>query len=129
VWSGVPSGTIGYSSGPALASADTFSFTIRGKQVHASQPHAGIDPIVVTAGCITALQNIRSRRIDASEPMVLSIGSIQGGNRHNIIPEEVTMRGTLRTFNENIRESVRTMMRQTLAGCTSAQGATYTLEL
>lgn len=128
VWSGVPSGVIGYSSGPALASADTFSFTIKGKQVHASQPHAGIDPIVVAAGCITALQNIRSRRIDASEPMVLSIGSIHGGNRHNIIPEEVSMRGTLRTFNENIRESVRTMMRQTLAGCTSAQGASYTLD-
>lgn len=127
VWSGVPSGTIGYSSGPAMASADTFSFTVKGKQVHASQPHAGIDPIVVTAGCVTALQTISSRRIDAREPMVLSIGSIHGGNRHNIIPDEVTMRGTLRTFNEEIRESVRTMMRQTLAGCTAAHGAGYTL--
>jgi amidohydrolase len=128
MWSLAPSGTVAYSSGPALASADTFNVTIRGKQVHAASPHLGVDTIVVAAQCITALQTIRSRRIDPSEAMVLTIGSIHGGNRHNIITGEVKLEGTLRTFSEDIRESSRTMMKQTLAGCTSSEGATYSIE-
>ena len=128
IWSLAPVETVQYSSGPALASADTFDITIRGKQVHAANPNLGVDTIVVAAGCITALQTIRSRRIDPNEAMVLSIGSIHGGNRHNIIPSEVKLEGTLRTFNENVREGARTMMRQTLAGCTSTYGATYSID-
>jgi len=127
VWSPAPAGTIRYSSGPALASADTFDITIRGKQVHAANPDLGIDPIVVAASCITALQTVRSRRIDPNESMVLSIGSIHGGNRHNIIPGEVVLQGTLRTFSEGVRESARTMMKQTLEGCTTAFGASYAI--
>jgi len=127
VWTPVRAGTIHYSSGPALASADSFDIVIKGKQVHAANPNLGIDPIVVSASCITALQTIRSRRIDPNESMVLSIGAIHGGNRHNIIPGEVLLQGTLRTFSENIRESARTMMKQTLEGCTSTYGAAYTL--
>jgi amidohydrolase len=128
VWTPAPAGTIRYASGPALASADSFDLTIRGKQVHAATPDLGIDPIAAAASCISALQTIRSRRVDPGEAMVLSIGSIHGGNRSNIIPGEVKMQGTIRTFSENVRESVRTMMRQTLEGCASAQGASYTLE-
>jgi len=128
IWSLAPVGKVQYSSGPALASADTFDITIRGKQVHAANPNLGVDTIVVAAGCITALQTIRSRRIDPNEAMVLSIGSIHGGNRHNIIPGEVKLEGTLRTFNENVREEARTMMKQTMAGCTSTYGATYAIE-
>ena len=128
VFSLYPAGTVGYSSGPAMASADSFSIAIRGKQVHASTPHLGIDAITVAAQCISALQSIRSRRIDPSESMVLSIGSIHGGNRNNIITGEVKMEGTIRTFSENTRESVRTMMRHTLAGCTAAGDATYSLD-
>ena len=127
VWSQTPAGTIRYSSGPALASADTFDISIRGKQVHAANPDLGIDPIVVSASCITALQTVRSRRIDPNEAMVLSIGSIHGGNRHNIIPGEVILQGTLSTFSESIRESARTMMKQTLEGCTAAFGASYSI--
>jgi amidohydrolase len=128
IWSTAPVGTVRYSSGPALASADSFEVTIRGKQVHAANPHLGVDTIVVAAECINALQTIRSRRIDPNESMVLSIGSIHGGNRNNIITGEVKMEGTIRTFNENVRESTRTMMKQTLAGCTSIHGASYSLE-
>jgi amidohydrolase len=128
IWSIAPVGTVQYSSGPALASADSFEITIRGKQVHAANPHLGVDTIVVAADCINALQTIRSRRIDPNESMVLSIGSIHGGNRNNIITGEVKMEGTIRTFSENVRESTRTMMKQTLAGCTSTHGASYSLE-
>jgi amidohydrolase len=128
IWSLAPVGTVQYSSGPAMASADTFSITIRGKQVHAANPHLGVDSITVAAGCITALQTIRSRRIDPNEVMVLSIGSIHGGNRHNIIPGEVKLDGTLRTFSESVRENARTMMKQTLGGCTSTYGASYSID-
>ncbi|MFN0101852.1 MAG: M20 family metallopeptidase [Bryobacteraceae bacterium] len=128
VFSPYPAGTVGYSSGTAMASADSFVITIRGKQVHAAQPHMGIDPISVAAQCISSLQTIRSRRIDPNEGMVLSIGSIHGGNRSNIIPSEVKMEGTIRTFSENTRESVRTMMKRTLAGCTAAGEATFALD-
>jgi amidohydrolase len=128
VWSLAQAGTVRYSSGPALASADSFEVTIRGQQVHAASPHLGVDPIVATAGCITALQSIRSRRIDPNESIVVSIGSIHGGNRSNIIPNEVKLEGTIRTFNENVRESIFTMMKQTLAGCTSIYGASYSLD-
>jgi amidohydrolase len=105
-----------------------FSVTITRKEVHAAYPHRGIDPIATSASCIAALQNIRSRRVDPTESMVLSIGSIHGGNRWNIIPGEVKMQGTFRTFNEEIRESVRAMISQTLSGCTSANGASYSLD-
>jgi len=128
IWSLAPVGTVQYTSGPAMASADTFSIAIRGKQVHAANPHLGVDPITVAAGCILALQTIRSRRIDPNEAMVLSIGSIHGGNRHNIIPGEVKLAGTLRTFNESVRENARTMMKQTLGGCTSTYGASYAID-
>jgi amidohydrolase len=128
VWSLAPAGTVRYSVGPAMASADSFGITIRGKQVHASTPHLGIDPITVAAQCITQLQTIRSRRVDPGESMVLSIGSIHGGNRSNIIPNEVKMEGTIRTFNENTREGVRTMMRRALAGCTAAADAEFELD-
>lgn len=121
----LPGGTFGVVAGPAMASGDFFDITIRGKQVHGAMPHAGIDTVVVASECVLALQAIRSRRIDPMEPMVLTIGSIHGGNRHNIITGEVKLEGTLRTFNEGVRESVRTMMRQTLAGCTGTYGASF----
>lgn len=122
-----PAGKIVYASGPALASSDFFDIYLKGKKVHGAMPHMGIDTVVVASECVTALQTIKSRRIDNTEPMVLTIGSIHGGNRHNIIADEVKMEGTLRTVNEDVREKVRTMMRQTLEHCTAMQGATYEL--
>jgi len=121
----LPTGKFGVVSGPAMASSDFFNITVRGKQVHGAMPHQGVDTIVVASECIMALQGIRSRRIDPMEPMVLTIGSIHGGNRHNIITGEVKMEGTLRTFNEDVRENVRTMMKQTLQGCTASYGASF----
>lgn len=121
-------GQIGYNSGPAMASSDRFSIIIRGKKVHGAYPHDGIDTIVVAAECVTALQSIRSRRINTQEPLVITIGSIHGGNRFNIIADEVKLEGTMRTLNEEVRASAMQMMKQTLAGVTSAYGASYELE-
>jgi amidohydrolase len=121
-------GQIGYNSGPAMASADRFQITVRGKKVHGAYPHDGIDTIVVAAECITALQSIRSRRINTQEPLVITIGSIHGGNRFNIVTDEVKLEGTMRTLNEDVRKNAIEMMKQTLGGVTSAYGASYEIE-
>lgn len=118
-------GQIGYNIGPAMASADRFAITLRGKKVHGAYPHDGIDTVVVAAECISALQSIRSRRINTQEPLVITLGSIHGGNRFNIIADEVRLEGTMRTLNEDVRTQAMAMMKQTLAGVTSAYGATY----
>ena len=122
-----PVGTVGYSSGPALASSDEFRIRIIGKKSHAAWPHQGIDAVTIASECVLALQSIRSRRIDPMQPMVLTLGSFHAGNRANILAEQAELHGTLRTFEEGVRESVRTMIGQTLAGCTAAQGAKYDL--
>jgi amidohydrolase len=121
-------GQVGYNSGPAMASSDRFTVTIRGKKVHGAYPHDGVDTIVVAAECVSALQTIRSRRIDTQQPLVITIGSIHGGNRFNIITDEVKLEGTMRTLDESVRKSVQDMMRQTLTGITSAYGATFDIE-
>ena len=124
----IEAGQIGYNSGPAMASSDRFSITIRGKKVHGAYPHDGVDTVVVAAECVTALQTIRSRRINTQEPLVITLGSIHGGNRFNIIADEVKLEGTMRTLNEEVRARSIEMMKQTLAGVTSAYGASYELE-
>jgi amidohydrolase len=124
----IEAGQIGYNSGPAMASSDRFSITIRGKKVHGAYPHDGVDTVVVAAECVTALQTIRSRRINTQEPLVITLGSIHGGNRFNIIADEVKLEGTMRTLNEEVRTRSIEMMKQTLAGVTSAYGSSYELE-
>lgn len=121
-------GQIGYNSGPAMASSDRFSITIHGKRVHGAYPHDGIDPVVVASQCINALQTIRSRRINTMEPLVISVGSIHGGNRFNIIPDEVKLEGTMRTLNEDVRRQAQQMMHETLSGITAAYGARFELQ-
>jgi amidohydrolase len=122
-------GQVAYHSGPAMASSDRFRITIRGKQSHGAQPQAGIDAVVVAAECIAALQTIRSRRIDTAEPLVITVGMIQGGTRFNIIADEVKLEGTMRTLNEEVRTRAKVMMKETLTGITSAFGASFDLQI
>ena len=121
-------GQIGYHSGPAMASADTFSITVRGKGAHGAQPHLGSDAVVIAAECVLALQHIRSRRIDPLEPLVITLGTVRGGQRHNIIAGEVTLTGTMRAFSEQVRERAIALMRETLSNVTAAYGAAYELK-
>jgi amidohydrolase len=118
-------GQIAYNSGPAMASSDHFVITVHGKKVHGAYPHDGIDAVVVAAECVMALQTIRSRRIDTTEPLVITVGIIQGGNRFNIVADEVKLEGTVRTLNEDVRKKAQGLMRETLDGITKAYGATY----
>jgi len=120
----LPAGKVGYSPGPALASSDSLAIRILGKKVHAAWPHQGIDPVVVAAECIIALQTIRSRRIDPIEPMVLTIATIHGGNRSNIIADEVRMQGTLRAHNGWVRERVMALAKEIVLGVAASHGAT-----
>src|ERR1051325_5631636 len=116
-------GQIAYHSGPAMASSDRFTITIHGKKAHGAQPQLGVDAVVVASECVTALQSIRSRRTDPLEPLVITVGTINGGDRYNIIAGEVKMEGTMRTMSEQVRSSSQDMMSQTLAGVTAAHGA------
>lgn len=100
-------GYIGYRSGPAMASSDRFSITVHGRQTHGAAPWLGVDPIVTSAQVVLGLQTVVSRAIDiAREPAVVTVGMIKGGVRENIIPESVEMRGTIRTFDEGMRDDV-----------------------
>jgi amidohydrolase len=123
----VDAGKIGYANGPFLASADSVDIVVKGKKAHASVPQDGIDALVSAAQCVNMLQTIHSRRISTMEPSVLTIGSINGGDRSNVVADSVRMEGTLRTFSEATREAYRTYVRQTLAGCTAIHGGAFDL--
>jgi amidohydrolase len=121
-------GQIGYCLGPSSANSDRFRITIKGKMAHGAAPHRSVDAVVVAAEAVTALQTIRSRATDTQDPLVLTIGSIHGGNRENIIAGEVELRGTVRTYSEKVQDRVIKLMQRTLKGVTDAHGATYELD-
>jgi amidohydrolase len=125
----VQSGQVGYQVGPAMASSDTFYITVRGKSSHGAQPQLGVDAVVVASQCVLALQNIRSRRIDPLEPLVITVGTINGGTRFNVVAGEVKMTGTMRTFNDEVRTRATALMRETLQNVGAAYGATVELEM
>ena len=107
VTSRLPMGVIGYRPGPAMASSDTLKITVEGRQTHGAMPWYGVDPIVTAAQVVLGLQTVVSRQIDLTlEPAVVTIGSIKGGVRGNIIPDSVEMNGTIRTFDEAMRDDI-----------------------
>jgi amidohydrolase len=121
----IPSGSVAVVSGPAMAAADMFSLTIRGRGGHAAFPHDTVDPIAVAAQVVTNLQQIVSREVDPLDQAVLSVTRIAGGTADNIIPESVELGGTVRTFTPELRQSIRAAMERTIAGVTAAHGAEY----
>jgi amidohydrolase len=123
-WPG-DSGAVMLVSGPAMAGSDRLDITVTGSQTHGAQPHAGIDPIVVSSQIINALQTIPSRQMDAvNSPVIVTIGMIQGGVRYNIIPQTVEMQGTIRYLNPQTREDLYTRIRRTVSEVAAASGAT-----
>lgn len=115
-------GDVGYSEGPALSAADTWEVKIIGRQAHGARPELAIDPVVTAAQFIQALQTIRSRTFSGHEPGVLTIGTVHGGQRHNIIPAEVTLTGTIRTFRPEMSALAEARLRAILKGVTEAAG-------
>ena len=124
-WPALEVGQVGHVSGPTLASADRIEIDLYGKQSHGAWPHLGVDPIVLAAQVIIALQTIPSRSIDSREPVVVTVGVVRGGQRFNIIPESVRLEGTVRAFSEEVQDQVERRIDEILAGLTSAAGATY----
>ncbi len=123
-------GTIGYRSGPMMAAADIFHIKVKGRQTHGSQPWSGVDPIVTASQIVLGLQTIVSRQVNiTNEPAVVTIGSIHGGNRFNIIPEEVEMVGTIRTFDEAMRDDIHKRIKNTAEMIAASQGASVQVEI
>jgi amidohydrolase len=121
-------GQIGYTIGPDSANSDRFSIVIRGKMAHGSAPARGVDAIVVAAQAIVALQTLKSRETETRQPFVLTIGTLLGGQRENIIADRVVMGGTVRTYDATFRDSMIEKMHRVLKGVTEAHGATYELD-
>lgn len=107
---GLPCGHIGFHEGPFMASSDRFTITIHGKGGHGAYPHTNIDPINVAAHTHIALQEIISREVNTAEPAVLTIGSIHAGDAPNIIPEYAVMEGSIRTYNNDVREYIKSRL-------------------
>jgi amidohydrolase len=122
-------GTIGYRPGPFMAAADGLNIVVRGKQTHGAQPWGGVDPIVVTSQIVLGLQTVASRQIDVTKvPAIITVGSIHGGNRGNIIPDSVVMQGTVRTFDEAMRKDIQARIRRTVEEIAKSAGASASVD-
>ena len=104
VWPALPTGVVGVRNGAMMAASDRFFITIKGKNSHGSQPQEGIDAIVIAAQVVSALQSIISRRVGPLDSAVVSIGTVHGGNRYNVIADEVKLEGTCRNLNPEVRD-------------------------
>ncbi len=118
-------GQIGVRSGPLMARPDEFNIVVRGSGGHAAAPHDTVDPIVVASEIVGALQTISSRSIDPNEPSVVTVGKIEAGSAHNIIPEFARMIGTVRSFSEETAQHINQRMERIVDGITHAHGASY----
>jgi len=119
----IPAGKIGYTPGYALANVDSVDITIFGRGGHGAYPHRTVDPIVIAARTIVALQTIVAREKDPIEPAVVTVGSIHGGAKHNIIPDEVKLQLTVRSFKDEVRSRVLAAIARIAKAEAAAAGA------
>jgi amidohydrolase len=121
-------GEIVYRPGPLMASTDSFIIKVKGRQTHGAIPWAGIDPIVVGSQIVMGLQTIISRQVNITEaPAVVTIGRFTGGNRANIVPDEIELEGTIRAFDENVRKDIQRRVGTIATNIAESAGATATL--
>jgi hippurate hydrolase len=112
VEAGLPAGQIGWTAGWAAANVESVDITIHGRGGHGARPHETVDPIVTAAHLVTALQTIVSRRVNPSDPAVVTVGSIHGGSKHNVIPDSVQLQLTVRSYSDTVRELLLASVRQ-----------------
>jgi len=130
VIAGIPSDTLAVRAGPFMAGSDRFAMQVLGRQTHGAKPWGGIDPIVTAAQIVSSAQTLVSRRADLTRaPVVLSFGVIKGGLRYNIIPDAVTLEGTIRSFEPDMRENVLSGLRNLAEHVAAANGATVQLQV
>lgn len=126
VWSTVPFGTIELNEGYVMAASDEFEIEIQGQGGHGATPHLTVDSIVVGSQLVLNLQQIISRRIDPLKPAVLTVGSFHSGEAFNVIPNTAYMKGTVRTFDEDVRNQMEATIGQITKATCEAAGATAT---
>ena len=123
-----PTQTLSLKEGVFSASSDNFDIMITGKGGHGSMPHLCIDPIVIGAEIVSALQQIVARKLDPLHAPVLTIATFQSGESYNVIPNSAHLAGTLRTHNQRVREQVPQLMQQVIAGVVAAHGASFDIQ-
>ena len=127
-WPGLAAGKIAVHQDAVMAAMDSFDITITGQGCHAGMPHKGIDPIVIAAQIVTALQGIVSRTIDPLDSAVLSITKIHAGDAYNVIPGQVSLAGTCRSFTPAVQQQLQTSLQQTANAICQAYGATAEID-
>jgi len=121
-WPTLDVGKVGYRFGPAMASTDNFEIIVQGKSTHDALPHAGVDPIPISARIIEGIQHIHSRMLNPLTPLVITIGTIHGGTTENIIPDKVKMTGTIRTIDPDTRKIIPDLMKRMVIETAQASG-------
>lgn len=122
------SGTFGIKEGPIMAAADKFNITIEGKGGHGGMPHKAVDPIIIATEIVSNFQNIISRELDPLSSAVITIGTINAGTAFNVIPEDLNMSGTIRTFDIDIGEYIKSRMEEIVANATKGHRGSYIFE-
>ena len=123
-------GEVGYRPGGFMASSDRLHIKVTGRQTHGALPWGGVDPIVVASRIVLGLQTIASRQLDVTAtPSIITIGTIHGGVRSNIIPDEVEMTGTIRTFLPDVREDIEDRIKRTAVHIAESAGATAAVHI
>ncbi|MDH5468322.1 MAG: amidohydrolase [Candidatus Aminicenantes bacterium] len=128
LWQPLPTGSIGIVKGAMMAQPDDFSITVKGKGGHGSMPHTTVDPILVASHLVVNIQSIVSRNVDPLKPVVVSFGTVKGGTIYNIIPGEVSLTGTVRTFDSSIQSLAEKRLREITEETCKAFGATAEFE-
>jgi len=128
VWAGAPKGKLGIAHGPCMAAVDEFDLIIKGIGGHAALPQYSIDPIYISSQVISALQSIISRNLDPIDTGVVTIGSIHGGTNFNIIPPEVKLQGTVRTFDKATRKDIKKRFFKIVNGVTKSLGGSAEID-
>jgi len=130
LWAGLPAGRIAYRTGATMASSDDLHIRVVGKQTHAGRPWSGVDPIVVSAQVLLGLQTVISRQTDISSvPTIITVGTIHGGTRYNIIPDSVELDGTIRAYDPGIRDSTHDKVRRSVEHIALSAGATAEVKI
>lgn len=123
-------GTVQYRSGGLMASSDNYYITVRGRQTHGALPWNGIDPIVTASQIVMGLQTLTSRQVDLTKtPAVVTVGMFRGGIRTNIVPDSVELAGTIRTFDEGVRDDLHKRLTRTAESIAAASGATASVRI
>ncbi len=128
LWQPLPTGSVGIVKGAMMAQPDAFSITVKGKGGHGSMPHTTVDPILVASHLVVNIQSIVSRNVDPLKPVVVSFGTVKGGTIYNIIPSEVSLTGTVRTFDSSIQSLAEERLQEIIEETCKAFGATAEFE-